>query len=234
MADQAGPNAADVAVSDRVEAALHRLLSEEVAELSRAGKGGPKCWPAVILTIAAGQPRTAGEPRHAVAHLIAQILDPRQAVPHERREAVAEFCRKIAAEARAVGLGPLHHAKKTARPFVEEVLARFGAERPGQQVGSSVGRQLTIRQLIARLEPHQPFEVQALAVKVLPDIVNLELRNAPRVVQERQQQLRTLDRAVGMVDATKYFASLTPKMRDACQSQMDDLRHRIARANRRP
>ncbi len=107
------PHAAEAAVSDQVEAALRRLLSEEVVELTKEGNGGPKCWPAVMLAI------------------------------------------------------------------------------------------------------------------------SLELRNAPRVVQARQQKLQTLDQAVGMVDGTKYFDSLAPKMREACQSRMNSLKHRIEKAGRR-
>ena len=71
------------------------------------------------------------------------------------------------------------------------------------------------------------------AVKVLPDIVGHELRIAPRVAQERHKTLQSLHQAVGMVGSTKYFESLAPKMRDACETQMNDLRDRIEKAGRR-
>jgi hypothetical protein len=45
--------------------------------------------------------------------------------------------------------------------------------------------------------------------------------------------LRTLTRAVRMVDATTYFQSLAPQMRDACQSRMNGLKHRITKAGHR-
>ena len=77
------------------------------------------------------------------------------------------------------------------------------------------------------------MEVQAQAVKVLPEIVNLEMRTAPRDVQELQQKLQTLDHAVDMVSGTKYVQSLAPKMREACESQMDELRRTIERRGRR-
>jgi hypothetical protein len=226
-------NAAETIVSDRVEAALRTLLSEEVAKLTQEGKGGPKCWPAVLLEIAARRSRDADAPRHAVAHLIAQILDLRHAVPEQHRMEVVRFCRTIAEQTHSLGLGRLHHLRRTVQPFVKEVLKPLGEDRAPAPVGTTAGRHLTLRQLISRLDSHQPFEVQALAVKVLPDIVNLELRNAPRLAKERQKTLHALDQAVGMVGATKYFESLTPKMREACETQMDGLRHRIEKAGRR-
>ena len=36
-------------VSDQVEDALRKLLSEKVAELTKQGEGGPKCWAAVLF-----------------------------------------------------------------------------------------------------------------------------------------------------------------------------------------
>jgi hypothetical protein len=227
-------HAAQTVVSDQVEAALRKLLSEEVAKLTKEGKGGPKCWPAVLLEIAARQLRTPDGPEHPVAHLIAQVLDLHHAVPEAHRTEVIRFCRTIAEQTHSLGLGSLHHWRKTARPFVEEALKPLGEDRTSAHVGATVGRHLTLQQLISRLDAHQPFEVQALAVKVLPDIVNPELRNAPRLVKERQKTLQRLTQAVGMVGGTKYFESLAPKMREACESQMDGLKHRIERAGRQP
>lgn len=222
----------ETVVSDQVEAALCKLFSEEVAELTKEGKGGPKCWPAVLLEIAARQSRTPDAPRHAVAHLIAQVLDLHHAVPEVHRMEVARFCRKIAEQTHYVGLSRLDRLRKTAKPFVEQVLKPWGEDRTPVNVGTTGGRHLTVQQLISRLDSHQPLEIQTLAVKVLPDIVNLELRNAPRVAQERQRTLQTLNQAVGMVGGTKYFESLAPKMRDVCKSQMNDLKHRIEKAGR--
>ena len=228
-----GGRATRTVVSDQIEAALRGLLSEEVARLTTEGKGGPKCWPAVLLEIAAKPARTPDAPHHPVAHLIAQILDLRHAVPQKHRTEVIRFCRTVAEQTHSVGLGRLHRLRKTVKPFVEEVLRPLGEDRSSANVGTTGGRHLTLQQLVSRLDPHQSFEVQALAVKVLPDIVNLELRNVSRVVKERQEMLRTLNRAVGMVGGTKYFESLTPKMREACESQMDGLKHRIEKAGRR-
>lgn len=204
-------HAARAVVSDQVESALRKLLSEEVAKLTKEGKGGQKCWPAVLLEIAARPSRTHDAPHHAVAHLIAQVLDLRHAVPDEHRTEVIRFCRRIVEQTHSLGFGRLHHLRKTVKPFVEAALKPLGEDRTPANVGSTVGRHLTLQQLISRLDPHQSFEVQALAVKVLPDIVNLELRNAPRVVKERQEALQSLNRAIGMVGGTKYFESLTPK-----------------------
>jgi hypothetical protein len=226
--------AAETVVSDQVEDALRALLSEEVAELTKQGKGGAKCWPAILLDVAAKQSRTPDAPRRAVAHLIAQVLDLRHAVPESHRMEVARFCRKIVEQTHCVGLGRLHHLRKTAKPFIEQALQSWGEDRTPASAGKTVGRHLTIQQIILRLDPHQPFESQALAIKVLPDIVNIELRNATRLVQERQRTLQTLNQAVGMVGGTKYFKSLAPKMREACESKMNGLKHRIEKAGRRP
>ena len=223
----------ETVVSDQVEEALRNLLSEAVAELTKAGKGGPKCWAAVLLKIAAKQLRTPDAPRHPVAHLITQVLNLRHAVPEAHRIEVVRFCREIAKETRFIGLGRIHRLRKTARPFTEQVLGPLGEDRTPENAGATVGRHLTVQQLISRLEPHQAFEAQALAVKVLPDIVNLELRNAPRVARERQKTLQTLNQAVSMVGGTKYFKGLTPKMRDACESRMNGLKNRIEKAGRR-
>ena len=35
--------------ADQVEAALWELFSEELLELTKQRKGGPKCWPAIFL-----------------------------------------------------------------------------------------------------------------------------------------------------------------------------------------
>jgi hypothetical protein len=220
-------------VSDQVETALRKLLSEEVVELTKRGGGGPKCWPAVLLGTAAGQSRDPDAPRHAVAGLIARILDVHSAVLEEYREEVARFCRTIATHTRRIGLGRLHHLRKTAKPYIEQVLGLSGEDAMRAATGHLIGRHLTIQQLISRLDPSQPFEIQARAVKVLPEIVNFELRNSLRAVEQRQKTLQTLDQAVGMVDRTKYFKSLTPKMRDACKSQMNGLKHRIMKAGNR-
>ena len=67
--------AVETVVSDQVEEALRNLVSEEVAELTKEGKGGPKCWAVVLLKTAAKQLRTPDAPRHPVAHLIAHVLD---------------------------------------------------------------------------------------------------------------------------------------------------------------
>ena len=75
----------ETVVSDQVEEALRNLLSAEVAKLTKEGKGGPKCWAVVLLKIAAKQLRTLDPPRHPVAHLIAQVLDLRHAVPEAHR-----------------------------------------------------------------------------------------------------------------------------------------------------
>jgi hypothetical protein len=168
-----------------------------------------------------------------VAHLIAHVLDLRHAVPEAHRMEVIRFCREIAERTHFIGLGRLHRLRKTARPFAEQVLKPLGEDRTPDNVGATVGRHLTVQQLISRLEPHQALEAQAPAVKVLPSIVNLELRNAPRVAQERQKTLKTLNQAVGMVGGTRYFKSLTPKMREACESRMDGLKNRIEKAGRR-
>jgi hypothetical protein len=224
---------AESVVSDRVEDALRELLSEEFAELTKEGKGGQKCWPAVLLRIAAKQLRTPDAPRHPLAQLIAHILDLRHTIPEAHRMEVARFCREIAEQTHFVGLGRLHHLRKAAKPFAEHVLKPLGEDRTPANVEATVGRHLTVQQLISRLEPHQAFEVQALAVKVLPDIVNLELRNAAHVAEERQKTLQTLNHVVGMVGGTKYFESLTPKMREACEARMDGLKHRIEKAGRR-
>ena len=223
----------ETAVSDQVEDALRTLLSEELAELTKEGKGGPKCWPAVLLRVAAKQSRTPDAPRHPVAHLIAHVLDLRHAVPEAHRMEVARFCREIAEQTHFIGFGRLHHLRKTAKPFAKQVIQPLGDDRTPPNAAATVGRHLTVQQLISRLEPHQALEAQALAVKLLPDIVNLELRNAPRVAEERQKTLQTLSQAVGMVGGTKYFQSLTPKMREACESRMDGLKHRIEKAGRR-
>lgn len=225
--------AVETVVSDQVEEALRNLVSEEVAELTKEGKGGPKCWAVVLLKTAAKQLRTPDAPRHPVAHLIAHVLDLRHAVPEALRMEVVRFCREIAEETHFIGFGRLHRLRKTARPFAEQVLKPLGEDRTPENVGTTVGRHLTVQQLISRLEPHQALEAQALAVKVLPGIVNLELRNAPSGAKERQKTLQTLNQAVGMVDGTKYFQSLTPKMREACESRMNGLKSRIERAGRR-
>ncbi|MBN2295547.1 MAG: hypothetical protein JXM70_24165 [Pirellulales bacterium] len=226
-------NGAESVISDRVESALRELLSEEVVELTREGRGGSKCWPAVILKIAAIQSRLPDAPRHPLAHLIVQVLDFRREVPETHRTAVIHFCRTIAEQARGMEFGHLHHLKKIVRPFAEEVLKPLGEDRMAPHLGKTLGRNLTVQQLISRLDSHQPLEVQAAAVKVLPNVVNLELRNAPREVQERQLKLQTLHQAVGMVGNTKYFKSLEPKMRNDCQSKMNDLRQRIDKSGRR-
>ncbi len=224
---------AETVVSDQVEDALRTLLCEELAELTKEGKGGSKCWAAVPLRIAAKQLRTPDAPRHPVAHLIAHILDLRHAVPEAHRMEVARFCREIAEQTHFIGLGRLRRLRKTAKPFAKQVIQPLGEDRKPEYVDATVGRHLTVQQLISRLEPHQALEAQALAVKVLPDIVNIELRNAPSVAKERQKTLQTLNQAVGMVGGTKYFQSLTPKMREACESRMDGLKHRIEKAGRR-
>jgi hypothetical protein len=87
---------------------------------------------------------------------------------------------------------------------------------------------------MTRLDPHQPFEVQATAVKVLPDIVNHELHNSLASVKNRTKQLATLKQVVGMVGGTKYFESLAPKMRHVCETRMAELTDRIERAGRKP
>jgi hypothetical protein len=226
--------AAKTEVSDRVEDALRQLLVVEIGELAEQGKGGQKCWAAVLLKIAEQRARSADAPKHAIARLIADILDPNHAVPAERRDEVAGFCRKIVEQARGVRLGRLNRLRRTAKPFAAEALGLFGDDRRERPFGQGGERHLNLQQLLARLDPHQPFEVQATAVKILPDIVNQELRNAPPVVQQRQQQLRGLAQAVGMVGSTKYFGSLAPKMRDVCEARMTALKNRIDKAGRRP
>ena len=131
-------------VSDPVEDALRKLLSEEVAELTKQGRGGPKCWPAVLLEIAGRQRRTPDAPRHAVAHLIAQILDLRHPVPEQHRMEVARFCRQIAEQTHAVGLGRLHRLRKTAKSFAERVLKPLGEDRTPAQAAETVARHLTV------------------------------------------------------------------------------------------
>jgi hypothetical protein len=232
-AQESGSPAAIAAVSDRVEDALRHLLAAEVAELTEKGKGGRKCWAAVLLTIAKRQPQSTATHKHPIARLIADVLDPTHAIADERRNEVARFCRKIVDQAAGIGLGRLHRLSRAASPFAAAVLAPFGEEncRPFGQAG---GRHLSIEQLLARLDPHQPYEVQATAVKVLPDIVGRDLRASLQASQNRQSQLATLKQAVGMVEGTKYFESLAPKMRQVCEDRMTELRNRIDRAGRRP
>jgi hypothetical protein len=217
---------------DRIDSALRKLLAEEVVELTKQGRGGPKCWPAVLLETAARESRGPEAPRHAVAQLIAEILQLRYAAPEGFRLELVLFCQTIAAHAHGIGLGRLHCLRITAKPFVEQVLEALGEEGPRAAAGNLIGRHLTIQQILSRLDPGQPVEIQARAVKVLPDIVSFELRNS-LLVEKRQETLHSLGQAVGMVDGTKYFKSLTPKMRDACQSQMKGLQHRIEKAGRR-
>ncbi len=226
--------ASNMAVSDRVEDALRQLLAAEVAELTEQGKGGRKCWAAVLLTIAEKQPRSPEATRHALTKLIADILDPRHAVPEERRDEVARFCQKIVEQGGGVKLGRLHRLSRIAKPFAAETLGLFGEDHRVKPLGQESGRHLTVQQLLARLDRHQPFEVQAKAVKILPDIVSQELRNAPPVAQQRQEQLQTLRQAVGMVGSTKYFESLAPKMREVCAARMTEVTQRIDKAGRKP
>lgn len=221
-------------VSDRVEDALRQLLAAEVMELTEKGRGGRKCWPAVLLEIAEKQSRLPNASKHAIAKLIADILDPEHAVSESRRDDVACFCKKIVDQGHGIGLGRLYRLSRAAKPFAAEALALFGENSREQPVGQGGGRQLTIQQLLTRMEPHQPFEVQATAVKILPDIVNQELHNTPAAVQNRQKQLETLRQAVGMVGSTKYFESLAPKMRDVCEARMAALKDRIDKAGRKP
>lgn len=221
-------------VSDRVEAALRALLSDEVASLAKQGRGGAACWPAVLLEIAAKQARTCPGVHYPVASLIARILDLRRPVPDERRMEVARFCWNLVEQSRWIGFGRRHRLRRAVKPFVEELLEPLGEDRATEHISMAAGRHLTVQQLLLRLEPHQPFEMQAMAVKVLPDIVNLGLRTAPRVAKERQETLATLGRAVGMVGGTKYFESLAPKMREACEQRMSQLKRRIEKAGRRP
>jgi hypothetical protein len=110
------PHAARTVVSDQVEAALRKLLSEEVVKLTKEGKGGHKCWPAVLLEIAARPSRTPDAPQHAVAHLIAQVLDLRRAVPEEHRMEVVRFCRRIVEQTHGLGVGRLRHQRKMVKP----------------------------------------------------------------------------------------------------------------------
>ncbi len=139
-------------LSDRIESALRELLSEEVVQLTKQGRGGLKCWPAVILDIAARQSRqppvpSHPAPRHPLAHLIMQILDFRQEVPENHRTAVIRFCRAIVGESRGMELGRLHHLRIIVKPFAEEVLKLLGEQRVAPHLGKTLGRNLTVQQL---------------------------------------------------------------------------------------
>jgi hypothetical protein len=230
----ANDRASAATLSDRVDDALRQLLVVEVGELTAKGKGGRKCWAAVLLQIADKQSQLAGAPQHAIAKLIADILDPNHTVPEQRRDEVACFCRHIVDQGRGVGLGRIHRLSRIAMPFAKEVLELFGDDCRGQLFGRGGDRHLTLQQLLARLDPHQPFEVQATAVKILPDIVSYELRNSAPTSPQRQKQLKNLKQAVGMVGSTKYFGSLAPKMREVCKTRMTLLEHRIDKAGRKP
>jgi len=209
---------------------LGKLLSERVVELTRAGQGGSKCWPAVLLSISAKRSRRPDAPLYVLLDLIVQILDPRRAVPEKRRVEVVRFCWNVVEQAKSLGMGRWHLLARTVRPFLEAALVALGEDRPTGHLSPTIGRRLTVQQLIARLDSHQSFEIQAMAVKVLPDVVYRELHNAPRAVQDRQKNLQLLHRAVGLVATTKYYESLAPKMRETCETRMSDLKHRIERA----
>ena len=102
-----------------------------------------------------------------MAYLIAHVLEYATGSETHRIEAL-RFCRRIAEQTHVIGLGHLHHLRKTVKPLIAQTLRVLDEDRMPAPPGGVLGRQLTIQQPIARLDPHQPLEIQARAVTVLP------------------------------------------------------------------
>jgi hypothetical protein len=223
-----------------IEDALRQLLQKKRIELAakQAEKGGGagKSWVDALLEVAdkaAAQPANKG--KSLIAQMLTAILDPGKTVPPQRREEVYAFCEEIVKGSRGLALNlgkgaELRKLRVKARPFAENLLAMAG-ERKGEEDVGIVNKTLTIKDLIARLEPDKPLAVQQRALQQLERAVSEQLQpsNRPKDEGARKEHNSQLRSALETAARSKAFQSLNQRDRRELNGRHSVLRDRINR-----
>lgn len=223
-----------------IETALRQLLQRKRIELAakQAEKGGGvgRSWVDALLEVAdkaAAQPANKGKP--LISQMLTAILDPAKMVPTQRREEVYAFCEEIVKGSRGVALNlgkgaELRKLRVTARPFAEKLLAMAGERKSEEDIGI-VNKTLTIKDLLARLEPDKPLAVQQRALQQLERAMSEQLQPANRPKDEgaRKEHNSQLRSALETAAKSKAFQSLNQSERRDLDGKYSVLRDRINR-----
>jgi hypothetical protein len=133
----------------------------------------------------------------------------------------------------ALNLGKGAELKKlrvTVRPFAEHLLAMAGERKDEEEIGI-VNKTLTIKDLIARLDPDKPLAVQQRALQQLERAVSEQLQpsNRPRDEGARKEHNSQLRKALETAAKSKAFQSLNQTERRDLDGKYSVLRDRITR-----
>jgi hypothetical protein len=239
-ANASPPKAKSFDATPEIEDALRQLLQKKRIELAakqaEKGREAGTSWADALLEVAdkaALQPANKGKP--LIAQMLTAILDPGKIVPPQRREQVYAFCEEIVKGSRGVGLGlgkgaELKKLRVTARPFTQYLLAMAGERKEEEDIGI-VNKTLTIKDLIARLEPDKPLAVQQRALQQLERAVSEQLQpsNRPKDEGARKEHNSQLRSALETASGSKAFQSLNQRDRRELDGKYSALRGRINR-----
>lgn len=223
-------------IEDALRQLLQRKRIELAAKQAEKGGGAGRSWVDALLEVAdkaAAQPANKGKP--LISQMLTAILDPAKMVPPQRREEVYAFCEETVKGSRGVALNlgkgaELRKLRVTARPFAENLLAMAGEKKSEEDVGI-VNKVLTIKDLLARLEPDKPLAVQQRALQQLEHAMREQLQpsNRPKDEGARKEHNNQLRNALETAARSKAFQSLNQSERRELDGKYSMLRDRINR-----
>ncbi|NUQ62490.1 MAG: hypothetical protein HUU20_08375 [Pirellulales bacterium] len=174
----------DAAMEAEMESLLRKAHKEIVAarmkdEKQRGNLNAEITWASKMLdTVKAHRQKPGNEGKALLCELLTDAVNTGKPVPTELRTSVVAFCDDVADKARG----------KVAK-FAEQILEEFGWRQHEEKI-EAMYQNVTLQQILGRLDPDKPIDVQNKGLRQLTEYVNRQAGAMRRVSdQTRRNQI---------------------------------------------
>ncbi len=189
-----------VALDAEMEKLLQKTHREIVAarlkdEKQRGNVNAEVTWASKMLDmIKAHRQKPGNENKALLCELLTDAVNPGKPLPKELRNSVLSFCEEVADKTRG-----------KASEFAEQILEEFGWRQREEKI-EMMYRNVTLQQILGRMEPDKPIDVQNKGLRQLTEYVNRQAGAMRRVTDQSRRNQIAGECTAAMQQATKTRA----------------------------
>ncbi|NLY02677.1 MAG: hypothetical protein GXY83_42015 [Rhodopirellula sp.] len=190
----------DAAIEAEMESLLKKTHREIVAgrlkdEKQRGNVNAEITWASKMLdTVKAHRQKPGNESKALLCELLSDAVNPGKPLPKELRNSILGFCEEVADKSRG-----------KAAAFAEQILEEFGWRQHEEKI-EMMYRSATLQQILNRMEPDKPIDVQNKGLQQLTEYVHRQAGAMRRVSDQSRRNQIAGECTAAMAEAAKTRA----------------------------
>ena len=216
----------DAVLDSEIESLLQKKHKEVVAtrlkdEKQRGNVNAEITWASKMLdTVRVHRQKPANAGKALLCELLRDTINTGKSVPTELRNSVVAFCEEVADKGRG-----------KAAAYAEQILEEFGWRQREEKL-DTMYQHVTLQQILQRLEPDKPIDIQNKGLKQLSEFVHRQAGALRRVSDQgrRNQIVGECTAAMRHAAATRAFQALPALDRKQLKTNFTRAEERLNRS----